>query len=231
MAWRISFFGDEIEEIAEFDPLTGKAGAKLDYMRVYANSHYVTPGPTMKQAMEAIKAELAERLAELVARRQAAGGAAAGAAHQFRPRNDRRDRQLRGDRELFALPHRTPARRAAADAVRISARQRAAVRRRKPPDHAAARRDGARRPQAQADAGRIWLPPAELHRQPAAALQRVGCDAPADGFVSATPGPWELEQTGGVFTEQVIRPTGLIDPPVEIRPVEDQVQDMHQRGR
>src|SRR5918993_4799688 len=65
MAWRISFFGDEIEEISEFDPLTGTKGASLSSVRVYANSHYVTPGPTMKQATEAIKFELAERLKEL----------------------------------------------------------------------------------------------------------------------------------------------------------------------
>ena len=65
MAWRISFFGDEIEEIVEFDPLTGKKIAALDYVKVYANSHYVTPGPTMKQAMEAIRFELTERLKEL----------------------------------------------------------------------------------------------------------------------------------------------------------------------
>ena len=67
MAWRISFFGDEIEEIVEFDPLTGKKGVTLDRVRVFANSHYVTPGPTMKQATEAIRFELAERLKELVA--------------------------------------------------------------------------------------------------------------------------------------------------------------------
>ena len=67
MAWRISMFGDEVEEIVEFDPLTGKAGARLDHVRVYANSHYVTPGPTMKQATEAIRFELAHRLEELVA--------------------------------------------------------------------------------------------------------------------------------------------------------------------
>ncbi|MEN9392043.1 MAG: hypothetical protein RLZZ104_386, partial [Pseudomonadota bacterium] len=67
MAWRISMFGDEVEEIVEFDPLTGKAGAKLNAVRVYANSHYVTPGPTMKQAAAAIKFELEERLKELVA--------------------------------------------------------------------------------------------------------------------------------------------------------------------
>src|SRR5688500_16606082 len=65
MAWRISFFGDEIEEISEFDPLTGQKGASLDAVAVFANSHYVTPGPTMKQAMLAIKFELEERLKEL----------------------------------------------------------------------------------------------------------------------------------------------------------------------
>jgi len=67
MAWRISFFGDDIEEIAEFDPLTGKKGAVLEKVRIYANSHYVTPGPTMKQATDAIKFELTERLKELEA--------------------------------------------------------------------------------------------------------------------------------------------------------------------
>src|SRR3546814_848698 len=67
MAWRVSFFGDEIEEITEFDPLTGKKIASLNYVRVFANSHYVTPGPTLKQASEAIKHELAERLKELEA--------------------------------------------------------------------------------------------------------------------------------------------------------------------
>src|SRR6202008_211497 len=65
-AWRVSFFGDDIEEIVDFDPLTGKKVASLDYVRVYANSHYVPPGPTLKQAMEAIRHELAERLKELV---------------------------------------------------------------------------------------------------------------------------------------------------------------------
>jgi excinuclease ABC subunit B len=71
-----------------------------------------------------------------------------------------------------------------------------------------------RRSPPQDHAGRIRLSPAELHRQPPAALQRMGRDAPADRRVSATPGSWEMEQTGGVFAEQVIRPTGLIDPPV-----------------
>src|SRR5690606_16043233 len=67
MAWRVSFFGDEIEEITEFDPWTGTKIASLNHVRVYANSHYVTPGPTLKQATEAIRHELAERLKELEA--------------------------------------------------------------------------------------------------------------------------------------------------------------------
>ena len=184
-AWRITFFGDEIEEIVEFDPLTGKKVASLDYVRVYANSHYVTPGPTLKQAMEAIQHELAERLKELVAGGQAARGAAARAAHQFRPGDDRRDRLLRGDRELLPLPHRPPARRAAADPVRISARKRAAVRRREPPDDAA--RSAAWRAATIAARSR-WPNMAsacrQLHRQPPAALQRMGRDAPADGLSS-----------------------------------------------
>src|SRR3546814_16856821 len=66
-AWRISFFGDEIEEITEFDPLTGRKIATLDYVKVFPNSHHVTPGPTLKQAMEAIRFELTERLKELTA--------------------------------------------------------------------------------------------------------------------------------------------------------------------
>src|SRR4029453_18251097 len=66
-AWRISFFGDDVEEITEFDPLTGKKTANLDSVRVFANSHYVTPGPTLKQATEAIRHELSERLKELEA--------------------------------------------------------------------------------------------------------------------------------------------------------------------
>ena len=87
-AWRISFFGDDVEEITEFDPLTGKKTASLDHVRVFANSHYVTPGPTLKQAMEAIKHELAERLEGAGRRRSAARGAEARAAHQFRPGDD-----------------------------------------------------------------------------------------------------------------------------------------------
>ena len=113
-------------------------------------------------------------------RRPPAGSAAAGAAHRLRPGNDGGDRLLRRHRELFALSHRPQAGRAAADAVRIRARQRAGVLRREPRHRAAARRHVPRRLPPQGDAGRIRLPPALLHGQPAAALRGMGRHAPAD---------------------------------------------------
>ena len=110
-----------------------------------------------------------------------AGSAAAGAAHHLRSRNDGGHRKLRRHRELFALSHRPPPRRAAADPVRICARQCAGVRRRKPRHRAADRRHVQRRLPPQGDAGRIRLPPALLHGQPAAAVRGMGHDAPAIG--------------------------------------------------
>ena len=124
-----------------------------------------------------IKAELKERLDWLVREGQAAGGAAAGAAHHLRPGDDRGHRQLRRHRELQPLPHRPPPRRAAADLLRIHPRQRPAVRRREPPDRAADRRDVPRRLPAQVHPGRVRLPPALLPRQPPAQVRGVGGDA------------------------------------------------------
>jgi excinuclease ABC subunit B len=89
-AWRFSMFGDEIEAIHEFDPLTGEKQAALDEVKIYANSHYVTPKPTLTQAGMQIKEDLKVRLKEFEASRQAAGSAAVGAAHQVRSRDDRR---------------------------------------------------------------------------------------------------------------------------------------------
>ena len=124
----MSLFGDEVEKIVEFDPLTGRETDELKFVKIYANSHYVTPRPTLIQAMNSIKAELKWRLEQLHQCRAPAGSAAARAAHALRPRNDGGDRHLRRHRELFALSHRPQARRAAADAVRICAGQRARVR-------------------------------------------------------------------------------------------------------
>ena len=225
MAWRISFFGDEIEEIAEFDPLTGKKGAALDKVRVYANSHYVTPGPTMKQASEAIKFELAERLKELNAEGRlleaqrleqrtnfdlemiAATGSCAGIENYSRFLTGR----LPGEPPptLFEyLPD---------NALLFVDESHQTV-----PQVGAMARGDHRRKLTLAEYG--FRLPSCIDNRP---LRFNEWDAmrPQTIAVSATPGPWEMDQSGGIFAEQVIRPTGLIDPPVEIRPVEDQVQD------
>ena len=179
-AWRVNLFGDEVESIEEFDPLTGQKTDELQFIKVYSNSHYVTPRPTLIQAIAGIKAELKWRLDQLNAAGPPARGAAAGAAHHLRPGDDGGDRKLRRHRELFALSDRPPAGRAAADAVRIRAGQCAGVLRREPRHRAADRRHVSRRLPPQGDARRIRLPPALLHGQPAAALRGMGRDAAAD---------------------------------------------------
>jgi hypothetical protein len=126
------FFGEELESITEFDPLTGQKTDSFEKIRVYANSHYVTPRPTMQQAMKGIKAELRPAAGAAGRRGQAAGGPAAGTAHEFRPRDAGGHRRLQRDRELLALPHGPRARRTAPDPLRIHPRQRHRLRRRKP---------------------------------------------------------------------------------------------------
>ncbi len=225
MAWRVSFFGDEIEAIAEFDPLTGKAGTKLGKVRVYANSHYVTPGPTMKQAADAIRFELTERLKELEIEGKlleaqrleqrtnfdlemiAATGSCAGIENYSRFLTGR----LPGEPPptLFEyLPD---------NALLFVDESHQTV-----PQIGAMSKGDHRRKITLAEYG--FRLPSCIDNRP---LRFNEWDAmrPQTVAVSATPGKWEMEQTGGVFAEQVIRPTGLIDPPVEIRPVEDQVQD------
>ncbi len=224
-AWRISFFGDDIEEIVEFDPLTGKKAASMNSVRVYANSHYVTPGPTMKQATEAIRHELAERLKELEAEGKllehqrleqrtnfdlemiAATGSCNGIENYSRFLTGR----LPGEPPptLFEyLPE---------NALLFVDESHQTV-----PQIGAMARGDHRRKITLAEYG--FRLPSCIDNRP---LRFNEWDAmrPQTVSVSATPGHWEMEQTGGVFAEQVIRPTGLIDPPVEIRPVEEQVQD------
>ncbi len=226
MAWRISFFGDEIEEIAEFDPLTGTTGAKLDRVRVYANSHYVTPGPTMKQAAEAIRFELTERLKELEAEGKLleaqrleqrtnfdlemihATGSCAGIENYSRFLTGR----LPGEPPptLFEyLPD---------NALLFVDESHQTV-----PQIGAMAKGDHRRKMTLAEYG--FRLPSCIDNRP---LRFNEWDAmrPQTVAVSATPGKWEMEQSGGVFAEQIIRPTGLIDPPVEIKPVEEQVQDL-----
>ena len=202
-AWRINLFGDEVESIDEFDPLTGQKSDELEFVKIYANSHYVTPRPTLIQAVAEHQAgiEVAARPAQR--RRAAPGSAAARAAHHLRYRNDGGDRQLRRHRELFALPHRPQAGRAAADIVRVCARQCAGVLRREPRLDPAARRHVSRRLPAQGDARGIRLPPALLHGQPAAAVRGMGRDAPADrrgvgdaGRLGDRPVRWRVRRAG-----------------------------------
>ena len=230
-AWRIAFFGDEIESITEFDPLTGKKSANLEAIRVYANSHYVTPGPTLKQAAEAIKFELAERLKELVMEGKlleaqrleqrvhfdlemiAATGSCAGIENYSRFLTGRLPGEppptlfeyLPENALLFVdESHQTIG--------QINGMSRG--------DH--------RRKITLAEYG--FRLPSAIDNRP---LRFNEWDAmrPQTTYVSATPGDWEMQQTGGVFAEQVIRPTGLIDPPVEVRPIESQVDDLVQECR
>ncbi|WP_397606457.1 excinuclease ABC subunit UvrB [Sphingorhabdus sp.] len=224
-AWRVSFFGDEIEEIAEFDPLTGNTGAKLNSVRVYANSHYVTPSPTMKQASEAIRFELTERLKELVSEGKlleaqrleertnfdlemiAATGSCAGIENYSRFLTGR----LPGEPPptLFEyLPD---------NALLFVDESHQTV-----PQIGAMAKGDHRRKLTLAEYG--FRLPSCIDNRPLR-FNEWDIMRPQTVCVSATPGGWEMEQSGGVFAEQVIRPTGLIDPPVEIKPVEDQVQD------
>ena len=225
-AWRVSFFGDEIEDIVEFDPLTGKKVASLGYIRIYANSHYVTPGPTLKQAMEAIKFELQERLKELVPEGKlleaqrleqrtnfdlemiAATGSCAGIENYSRFLTGRMPGEppptlfeyLPENSLLFVdESHQTIG--------QINGMSRG--------DH--------RRKLTLAEYG--FRLPSAIDNRPLR-FNEWEAMRPQTTYVSATPGAWEMEQTGGVFAEQVIRPTGLIDPPIEIKPVEEQVQDL-----
>ena len=224
-AWRVSFFGDEIEEISEFDPLTGNTSAKLNSVRVYANSHYVTPGPTMKQASEAIRFELTERLKELVSEGKlleaqrleertnfdlemiAATGSCAGIENYSRFLTGR----LPGEPPptLFEyLPN---------NALLFVDESHQTV-----PQIGAMAKGDHRRKLTLAEYG--FRLPSCIDNRPLR-FNEWDIMRPQTVCVSATPGGWEMEQSGGVFAEQVIRPTGLIDPPVEIKPVEDQVQD------
>jgi excinuclease ABC subunit B len=230
-AWRVSFFGDEVESITEFDPLTGKSVANLDYVKVYANSHYVTPGPTLKQASEAIRFELTERLKELNAEGRlleaqrleqrtnfdlemiAATGSCAGIENYSRFLTGR----LPGEPPPTLFEYLPENAMLFVDESHVTVGQLGAMAK---GDH--------RRKLTLAEYG--FRLPSCIDNRP---LRFAEWEAmrPQTVFVSATPGTWEMERTGGVFVEQVIRPTGLVDPQITIRPVEDQVEDLINEAR
>ena len=225
-AWRIELFGDEIEAITEFDPLTGHKTAKLDQVKFYANSHYVTPRPTLNQAIKGIKEELIATLADFRARGKlleaqrleqrtefdlemiAATGSCAGIENYSRWLTGRKP----GEPPPTLFEYLPDNALVFADESHVTV-----------PQIGAMYRGDFRRKSTLAEYG--FRLPSCMDNRP---LKFEEWDAmrPPSVYVSATPGDWEMERTGGVFTEQVIRPTGLIDPPVEIRPVESQVDDL-----
>jgi len=218
-AWRIGLFGDEVEAIQEFDPLTGRKTAELETVKIYANSHYVTPRPTLRQAVNQIKVELKQRLDWMVANGKLLEA-------------QRLEQRTTFDIEMIE---------ATGSCAGIENYSRYLTGRRpgEPPptffeyipDNALLFTDESHQtiPQIGAmykgDYSRKWnlaeygfRLPSCLDNRPLK-FEEWEAMRPQTVHVSATPGSWEMDKTGGVFAEQVIRPTGLIDPPVEVRPV------------
>jgi len=225
-AWRITLFGDEIETIAEFDPLTGKKSVELNAVRVFANSHHVTTRTTMNAAIKEIKKELQARLQELngmgrflEAQRleqrtlfdlemMEATGSCAGIENYSRYFSGRKPGEppptlfeyIPGNALVFV------------DESHVTIGQLGAM-----------YRGDLRRKATLAEYG--FRLPSCMDNRPLR-FEEWNAMRPQTVYVSATPGSWEMDQTGGVFAEQVIRPTGLIDPVVEIRPATNQVDDV-----
>jgi excinuclease ABC subunit B len=225
-AWRISLFGDEIETITEFDPLTGKKTDDLKSVKIYANSHYVTPRPTLNQAIKGIKEELKLRLAEL----EAAGRLLEAQRLEQRCRFDLEMLEATGSCAGIENYSRYLTGRAPGEppptlfeyvpdnALVFVDESHVTI-----PQIGGMYRGDFRRKATLAEYG--FRLPSCMDNRP---LRFEEWDAmrPSTIAVSATPGNWEMEQAGGVFAEQVIRPTGLIDPPVEVRPAKSQVDDV-----
>ena len=225
-AWRISMFGDEIDSITEFDPLTGQKTGDLQSVKIYANSHYVTPRPTLNGAIRSIKEELKGRLAEL----EKAGRLLEAQRLEQRTRYDIEMLEATGscagiENYSRYLTGRSPGEPPPTlfeyipdnallfiDESHVSVSQIGGM-----------YRGDFRRKATLAEYG--FRLPSCMDNRP---LRFEEWDAmrPPTVAVSATPGNWEMEQSGGVFAEQVIRPTGLIDPPVEIRSARSQVDDV-----
>nr|WP_287262204.1 excinuclease ABC subunit UvrB [Thioclava sp.] len=225
-AWRFSFFGEELEAITEFDPLTGAKTDSFEQIRIYANSHYVTPRPTLQQATKGIRKELTQRLKQL----QDEGKLLEAQRLEQRTNFDLEMLEATGvcngiENYSRYLTGRAPGEPPPTlfefipdNAIVFADESHVTV-----PQIGGMYRGDYRRKFTLAEHG--FRLPSCMDNRP---LKFEEWDAmrPQSVFVSATPAAWELEQTGGVFTEQVIRPTGLLDPVVEIRPVETQVDDV-----
>ncbi len=225
-AWRFSFFGEELEAIIEFDPLTGAKTDNFKQIRIYANSHYVTPRPTMQQAVLGIKKELRQTLDLMVSQ----GKLLEAQRLEQRTSFDLEMLEATGvcngiENYSRYLTGRAPGEPPPTlfefipdNAIVFADESHVSV-----PQIGGMYKGDFRRKMTLAEHG--FRLPSCMDNRP---LKFEEWDAmrPQSVFVSATPAAWEMEQTGGVFTEQVIRPTGLIDPKVEIRPVDMQVDDL-----
>jgi excinuclease ABC subunit B len=225
-AWKLSFFGEELEAITEFDPLTGEKTDTFEKVRIYANSHYVTPKPTMKQAIVGIKKELKMRLDQLVNEGKLLEAQrleqrcnfdlemleATGVCNGI----ENYSRYLTG--RMPGEPPPTLFEFIPDNAIVFADESHVSV-----PQIGGMYKGDFRRKMTLAEHG--FRLPSCMDNRP---LKFEEWDAmrPQSVFVSATPAHWEMEQTGGVFTEQIIRPTGLLDPMIEIRPVDTQVDDV-----
>ena len=225
-AWRVCFFGDEIESISEFDPLTGEKKLELKEITVYPASHYVTPRPALSQAITTIKQELSDRLAYFTANNKPLEA-------------ERIEQRTRFDLEMLEatghckgienysrhLTGRAPGEPPPTlfeylpkDAILFVDESHVSV-----PQLGGMYRGDFNRKNTLATYG--FRLPSCIDNRPLK-FEEWNKMRPQTIFVSATPGNWELEQTQGVFTEQIIRPTGLLDPICEVRPIATQVDDL-----
>ncbi|MBI4967866.1 MAG: excinuclease ABC subunit UvrB [Rhodospirillales bacterium] len=230
-AWRVSLFGDEIEALSEFDPLTGEISVRLERIVVYPGSHYVTPRPTLTQAIKGIKVELKERLEEF--HRQ--GRLLEAQRLSERTGFDLEMLETTGHCKSIENYSRYLTGRNAGeppptlfeylpeDALLIVDESHVTV-----PQLGGMFRGDFNRKSTLAEYG--FRLPSCVDNRPLK-FEEWEALRPQTLFVSATPGPWEMARTGGVFVEQVIRPTGLIDPLCVVRPVEKQVDDLMREAR
>ncbi len=225
-AWKLSLFGDDLESISEFDPLTGKKTAELETIKIYANSHYVTPRPTLDTAIKQIRKDLEVRIPEFKKEKKLIEA-------------QRIEERTRFDLEMIEATGSCPG-------IENYSRYLSGRNPGEPPptlfeylpDNALLfvdeshvtvpqlegmyKGDRSRKTTLSEYGFRL---PSCLDNRPLK-FEEWEMMRPQSLFISATPGPWEMQKTQGVFTEQIIRPTGLIDPEVEIRPAKTQVEDL-----
>ncbi len=225
-AWRLSFFGDELDAVAEFDPLTGETTQRLDAVTIYANSHYVTPKPTIMQAIKDIKKELVERL------------------DYFRANNKLLEAQRLEQRTMYDLEMLQEA--GMCRGIENYSRYLSGTASGEPPptlfqylpknallfvdeSHVSVSQiggmykgDRARKTTLSEYGFRL---PSCMDNRPLK-FEEWDSFRPQTVFVSATPAEWEMERSNGKVVEQIIRPTGLIDPVCIVRPVASQVDDL-----